>query len=52
MEKQTESIQVIEDEPDLRDGLKHNLELENYVVDTAATGTPVVSWRHSLRNST
>ena len=39
MEKQPESILVIEDEPDLRDGLKHNLELENYVVDTAATGT-------------
>ena len=28
MEKQPESILVIEDEPDLREGLKHNMELE------------------------
>lgn len=33
------NILVIEDEPNLRDGLKHNLELDGYVVDTAATGT-------------
>src|SRR5882672_9344783 len=32
------SILVIEDEPDLREGLKHNLELEGYVVDTAGDG--------------
>jgi DNA-binding response OmpR family regulator len=32
------SILVIEDEPDLREGLKHNLELEGYTVDTAADG--------------
>ena len=31
-------ILVIEDEPDLRSGLKHNLELEGYTVDTAADG--------------
>ena len=31
-------ILVIEDEPDLRAGLKHNLELEGYSVDTAADG--------------
>lgn len=34
----TESILVIEDEPDLREGLKHNLELDGYIVQTAATG--------------
>ena len=32
------SILVIEDEPDLREGLQHNLELEGYSVDTAADG--------------
>lgn len=31
-------ILVIEDEPDLRAGIKHNLELEGFVVDTAADG--------------
>ncbi|MBM4061894.1 MAG: response regulator transcription factor, partial [Planctomycetes bacterium] len=31
-------ILVIEDEPDLRAGLEHNLELEGYVVETAADG--------------
>jgi DNA-binding response OmpR family regulator len=31
-------ILVIEDEPDLRAGLQHNLELEGYRVDTAADG--------------
>ena len=33
------NILVIEDEPNLREGLKHNLELDGYEVDTAATGT-------------
>ncbi|MCA8974434.1 MAG: response regulator transcription factor [Planctomycetes bacterium] len=33
------SILVIEDEPDLREGLKHNLQLEGYAVETAADGT-------------
>jgi DNA-binding response OmpR family regulator len=51
MEKQTESILVIEDEPDLRNGLKHNLELENYVVDTAATGTEGLAKAKSLAPS-
>jgi DNA-binding response OmpR family regulator len=32
------SILVIEDEPDLREGLKHNLELEGFAVDTAGDG--------------
>ncbi len=32
-------ILVIEDEPDLREGLKHNLELEGFTIDTASTGT-------------
>jgi DNA-binding response OmpR family regulator len=31
-------ILVIEDEKDLREGLRHNLELEGYAVDTAADG--------------
>lgn len=31
-------ILVIEDEPDLREGLQHNLELEGYLVDTAGDG--------------
>lgn len=31
-------ILVIEDEPDLRAGIQHNLELEGYTVDTAADG--------------
>ncbi|MBL8722732.1 MAG: response regulator transcription factor [Planctomycetes bacterium] len=31
-------ILVIEDEPDLRAGIKHNLELEGFVVDSAADG--------------
>ena len=51
MEKQPESILVIEDEPDLRDGLKHNLELENYVVDTAATGTEGLAKAKSMEPS-
>lgn len=33
------NILVIEDEPDLRAGLQHNLEVEGYRVTTAATGT-------------
>ncbi len=37
------NILVIEDEPNLRDGLKHNLELDGYEVDTAATGTEGLS---------
>ena len=32
------SVLVIEDEPDLREGLQHNLELEGYAVETAADG--------------
>ena len=32
------SILVIEDEPDLREGLRHNLELDGYQVGVAATG--------------
>ncbi len=39
MTDSTESILVIEDEPDLREGLKHNLELDGYTVQTAATGS-------------
>ncbi|MBK8100352.1 MAG: response regulator transcription factor [Planctomycetes bacterium] len=31
-------ILVIEDEPDLREGLRHNLELEGFAIDTAADG--------------
>lgn len=31
-------ILLIEDEPDLRAGLQHNLELEGYAIDTAADG--------------
>ena len=31
-------ILVIEDEPDLREGLQHNLELEGFAVETAADG--------------
>ena len=31
-------ILVIEDEPDLRAGLQHNLELEGYKVSAAADG--------------
>jgi len=33
------SILVVEDERDLRQGLRHNLELDGYQVDVAATGT-------------
>ena len=32
------NVLVIEDEPDLREGLQHNLELEGYTVETAADG--------------
>ncbi len=39
MTQSSDNILVIEDEPSLRDGLKHNLELDGYNVDTAATGT-------------
>ena len=51
MENQPESILVIEDEPDLRDGLKHNLELEGYVVEIAATGTEGLAKAQSLEPS-
>jgi DNA-binding response OmpR family regulator len=34
----TTRILVIEDEPDLREGLRHNLELEGFAIDTAADG--------------
>ena len=34
----TERILVIEDEPDLREGLRHNLELDGFEVDTAGDG--------------
>ncbi len=36
---QSHRILVIEDEPDLREGLMHNLVLEGFEVDSAATGT-------------
>ena len=39
MKTEPETILVVEDEPDLREGLKHNLELDGYHVETAATGT-------------
>jgi DNA-binding response OmpR family regulator len=39
MKTEPETILVVEDEPDLREGLKHNLELDGYRVETAATGT-------------
>ncbi len=39
MTETTENILVIEDEPDLREGLKHNLEMDGYTVQTAATGS-------------
>lgn len=39
MKTDSETILVVEDEPDLREGLKHNLELDGYRVETAATGT-------------
>ena len=43
MTESKQNILVIEDEPNLRDGLKHNLEMDGYVVDTAATGTEGMS---------
>lgn len=39
MSNRTDRLLVIEDEPDLREGLQHNLELDGFSVDTAATGT-------------
>ncbi|MCC6670106.1 MAG: response regulator transcription factor [Planctomycetes bacterium] len=39
MNRDGESILVIEDEADLREGLKHNLELDGYRVETARNGT-------------
>lgn len=38
MKKEADSILIVEDEEDLREGLRHNLELEGYRVETAATG--------------
>ncbi len=38
-----QNILVIEDEPNLREGLRHNLELDGYDVDVAATGTEGMS---------
>jgi DNA-binding response OmpR family regulator len=38
MKREPESILLIEDEPDLREGLRHNLELDGYRVATAANG--------------
>ncbi len=38
MQAESNSVLIIEDEPDLREGLKHNLELEGYGVATAADG--------------
>jgi DNA-binding response OmpR family regulator len=38
MESEGKRILVVEDEADLRQGLRHNLELEGYVVDLAADG--------------
>ena len=39
MSEAKQSIVVIEDEPNLREGLQHNLELDGYEVTVAATGT-------------
>jgi DNA-binding response OmpR family regulator len=39
MNAEETSILVVEDERDLRQGLRHNLELDGYQVDVAATGT-------------
>ena len=39
MTETPDNILVIEDEPDLREGLKHNLEMDGYTVQTAATGS-------------
>ena len=39
MTENKHTILVIEDEPNLREGLKHNLELDGYRVETAATGS-------------
>jgi len=38
MTDETDSILIIEDEPDLREGLRHNLELDSYEVEVAGTG--------------
>jgi DNA-binding response OmpR family regulator len=52
MKRDRDAILVIEDEPDLREGLRHNLELEGYEVATAATGPEGLSkaagGRHAL----
>ncbi|MEE2886059.1 MAG: response regulator transcription factor [Planctomycetota bacterium] len=49
MTENKQTILVIEDEPNLREGLKHNLELDGYSVETAATGTEGMSM--ALQNS-
>lgn len=49
MTENKQTILVIEDEPNLREVLKHNLELDGYSVDTAATGTEGMS--KALQNS-
>ena len=38
MNKTSDSVLIIEDDQDLREGLRHNLELEGYKVETAASG--------------
>ena len=38
MTAEPDSILIIEDEPDLREGLRHNLELDGYEVGVAGTG--------------
>ena len=43
MTENKQTILVVEDEPNLREGLKHNLELDGYAVETAATGTEGMS---------
>ena len=42
-------ILAIEDEPDLREGIKHNLELEGYRVETAADGKEGLRKARDLR---
>ncbi len=51
MKKDSESILVIEDEQDLREGLRHNLELDGYRVSTAATGREGLAMASSEKHS-
>ncbi|MCA8958418.1 MAG: response regulator transcription factor [Planctomycetes bacterium] len=46
---QKQQILVIEDEPSLREGLHHNLELDGYAVTTASTGP--AGLRHALEGN-